>query len=81
MKYAVTARHGAVATRSATQRKPPAPAVSRPTLSALCKPGWLLRGTARLVELPPALRPYSGPENRSQFLDRPKSAANRGGRR
>lgn len=79
----VTTRRKGVATRSGAEEKKALPSRRRPGLSTLCKPtapsatrtltvmstlsGWLRRGSERLTALPLSLRPYRGPENRSQF--------------
>lgn len=72
MRSTTTTRHGAVATGGASEgATPPRPLRQPETLSVMSTPapGWLRSGPDRLVPLPPALQPYVGPENRSQFLD------------
>lgn len=82
---AATTRHEAVATRNGSEGRAIPRAHFRPGLSALCKPagGSLLRGADRLAPIPAQLKPYVGPESRSQFGSRIHSPAKvvRGGRR
>ena len=70
-----TTRRSAVAGRSHSPEIPSSGAQAANSLNVMSTRGlgWLRSGSERLAPMPMALRPYVGPENRSQFVSPPKS--------
>lgn len=83
MSAQATTRHRGVASRTSPGGGSALPGSNRSDSQRYVHSlGWLLRGDRRLTAVPLQLRPYRGPENRSQFGSRQNSPLQvvRGGR-